>query len=241
MEGILSVTIRRGRKHTNLYKLNLHSVHLLSMKESTDKTCTGEQENMHGKAGKYARMVHPEPPKPDPSKNHHRADGRDFVKKLLAGTMLNGADPGRVANASKKYKRTEEEVKNAIDVLDQQYSQSARKIENPTALIVCALKDGIELPKGYLPKAQRETEVERKREVARKMADEKLRAKETEDNAYEEAEAKLSALPDEKRKVLFLKATTKLPAFMRNSQTAIKFKAIELMLEDSKFPEKKGR
>jgi hypothetical protein len=67
--------------------------------------------------------------------------GRDFVEKLLAGSILRKADPVRISKAAVKYKRTTDEIEKAIDVLDQQYRQSTRKIDDPTALIVSALKD----------------------------------------------------------------------------------------------------
>ncbi len=165
-----------------------------------------------------------------------RGGGRDFVEKLLAGTMLHGADPGRIAKAAKKYKRTREEIENAIDVLDQQYRQSTRKIDDPTALIVCALKDGIDPPEGYVPKAQREAEAEQKREAARKKADGERRAKEAEDKTYKEAEARLSALPEEQREELFAKAKKQLPAFLQNSQMAVKTEAIKLMIAGARAP-----
>jgi len=176
------------------------------------------------------------PLEPDPGSSGGSRGGRDFVAKLLVGTMLHGADPGRIANAAGKYRRTREEIEKAIDVLDQQYRQSARKIDDPTALIVCALKDGIDQPEGYVPKAQREAEVERKRESARKKADEERFTKEAEEKAYREAEARLSALPDEKREELFAKEKTKLPAFLRNSQMAVKTAVIKLMIADASAP-----
>ncbi len=162
--------------------------------------------------------------------------GRDFVAKLLVGTMLHGADPGRIANAARKYRLMREEIEKAIDVLEQQYRQSTRKIDDPTALIVCALKNGIDPPEGYVPKAQREAEVKQKQESARKKADEERYAKEAEDKTYREAEARLSALPAEKREELFEKVKTTLPAFMRNSQLAVKTTAIRLMITDAKAP-----
>ena len=176
------------------------------------------------------------PLEPAPGSSDGPRGGRDFVAKLLVGTVLHGADPGRIANAAGKYRRTREEIEKAIDVLDQQYRQSARKIDDPTALIVCALKDGIDPPEGYVPKAQREAEVKQKRESARKKADEERYAKEAEEKAYREAEARLSALPDEKREELFAKVKTKLPTFLRNSHMAIKTTAIRLMITDAKAP-----
>ena len=176
------------------------------------------------------------PLEPAPGSSGGPRGGRDFVAKLIVGTMLHGADPGRIANAAGKYRRTREEIEKAIDVLDQQYRQSTRKIDDPTALIVCALKDGIDPPEGYVPKAQREAEVKQKRESARKKADEERYAREAEEKAYREAEARLSALPDEKREELFAKVKTKLPAFLQNSQMAVKTAVIKLMIADARAP-----
>jgi hypothetical protein len=87
--------------------------------------------------------------------------GRDFVKELLVGTMLQGADPGRIATVARKYNRTPEEIEVAIDVLDQQYRESVSTIDDPTALLVFALRDGIVLSEGFmLLQPNQETEIE---------------------------------------------------------------------------------
>jgi hypothetical protein len=167
-----------------------------------------------------------------PTPGHH-GSGRDFVKKLLVGTMLQGADPRRIANVAKKYKRTREEIETAIDVLDQQYCLSNRTIEAPTALLVSALKDGVVPPEGYVPKSKREAEAEEKRAPATKKADEERRAKEAEVTEYRAAEAKLSALSSEERDEIFAKARTKLHPLLRNSFQAAKAYAIEIMMSQS--------
>lgn len=176
------------------------------------------------------------PLEPAPGSSGGPRGGHDFVAKLLVRTMLHGADPCRIANAARKYGRTREEIEKSIDVLDQQYRQSTRKIDDPTALIVCALKDGIDPPEDYEPKAQREAKVEQKRESYRNKADEERYAREAEDKAYREAEARLSALPNEKREELFAKVKTKLPAFLQNSQMAVKTATIKLMIADARAP-----
>ena len=172
----------------------------------------------------------------EPSRNQ-QGGGRDFVEKLVARTMLQGADPGRISKAAAKYGRTGDEIAKAIDVLDQQYRQSTRKIDDPTALIVCALKDGLDPPEGYVPRAEREAEAEQRRESARRKADEKRRAKEAEEKVYREAEKKLSALPEEKREELFTTAKTALPVFLRSSQLAVKTEAIRMLIADARAPD----
>ena len=129
------------------------------------------------------------------SSPEEQGGGRYFVEKLIAGTLLQGADSRRIAKAAKKYKCSQEQLAYAIDVLDQQYRQGIRKIDDPTALIVSALKDGVNSPEGYVPKAAREAEVKLKRESARKKADEEHYAREAEEKAYREAEARLSVAP----------------------------------------------
>jgi hypothetical protein len=163
--------------------------------------------------------------------------GRDFVEKLLAGTMLHEADPGRISKAAKKYRRTQDETALAIDILDQQYRQSIRKIDDPTALVVSALKDGIDPPEGYVPKAEREAEAGRKREAARKLQDEERRAREAEDTAYREAEAKLSALPEEQLDELFAQVKTMLPAILRDSRLAVRTEAIRMLIAEARAPD----
>ena len=163
--------------------------------------------------------------------------GRDFVEKLLVGTVLQGADPGRIAKAAKKYGRSLDELEKAIDILDLQYRQSARKIDDPTALIVSALKDGIDPPEGYVSKAQREAEAEQRRDSARKKTDEDLRAKELEEQAFREGEKKLSELSEKEREEVFAKAKTKLPAGLRNSPMAVKSEAIRLLIANARAPD----
>jgi hypothetical protein len=163
--------------------------------------------------------------------------GCDFIQKLLVGTVLSGADAVRIAKAAKKYRRSQDETAQVIDVLDQQYRQSIRTIDDPTALIVCALKDGVDPPEGYVPKAEREAEAELKRETGRKRQDEERRAREVEDAAYREAEAKLSALPEEQREELFAQVKTKLPAILRNSRLAVRTEAINMLIADARAPD----
>jgi hypothetical protein len=71
--------------------------------------------------------------------------GRNFVERLLAGTVLQDADAGRIVQVAQKYNRTDDEVETTIEMLDHHYRQSARAIGNPTALVVSALRDGIYL------------------------------------------------------------------------------------------------
>jgi len=159
--------------------------------------------------------------------------GRDFVEKLIAGTLLQGADPGRIVRAAKKYKCSQEQLTNAIDVLDQQYRQGIRKIDDPTALIVSALKDGVDPPEGYVPKARREAAAAQRREAARKQQEKERREKESQDNTYRLAEAKLSALPEEQREELLSKARTALPAILRNSRLAVRTSAIKILIDSA--------
>ena len=144
-------------------------------------------------------------------------------------------NPGRIANVAKKYERTSDDIEKAIDVLDQQYRQGVRKIDDPTALVVCALKNGIDPPEGYIPKEQRDAEAERRRKAVNQKADEERRGKEGEDKAHREAEEKLSTLSKEKREELFEKAKARLPAVLRSSQMAIKVEAIKLILHAVRY------
>jgi hypothetical protein len=146
---------------------------------------------------------------------------RDFVERCLMGTILQDADPGRIAQAARKYNLTDEEVETAIDVLDQQYRQSARAIDDPTALVVCALRDGVYPSVDYVPKAEREAEAEQRRESARKKADEKRREEEIEEAVYKAADEVLLALPQEEYEEIMAAAKTKIPIVLRDSKKAL--------------------
>lgn len=162
--------------------------------------------------------------------------GRVFVEKLIVGTMLHAADPKRISSAAKKFNRQPDELEKMIDILNQQYQQGARGIDNPTALVVSALKDGIDIPDGYIPKAQRDAVAAQRSESDKKRAEQERIAKETEDNAFMEAEKKLASLPDKKRNELFSKAAKRLPAAVRNSRMAIKTEALKLIIADARAP-----
>ena len=167
----------------------------------------------------------------------YSSGGRVFVEKLLVGTMLHAADPGRIAKIARKYERTSIDIEKAIDVLDQQYRQSAGKINDPTALVVCALKNGIDPSKGFVPKVQREAEVEQRRKAAKQKADEERRRTEGEVKAHREAEEQLLVLSKERREELFKEAKTRLPAVLRSSQMAAKVEAIKLLIARAKKPD----
>ncbi len=162
--------------------------------------------------------------------------GRDFVEKLLAGTMLHGARSARIAHIAKRYNRSNEEIKTAIDVLTQQYHQSARMIYDPTSLVVCALRDGLDPPEGHVPKAMREKEAEKRQEFARKKVDEKRRVQEAEEAAYKAAGAKLSALSDKDREELFAKAKAGLPSILRDSKKTLWMEAREMIISRARAP-----
>lgn len=162
---------------------------------------------------------------------------RELVTKTLAATILSAADPACVVRAAERYGRSDDDVSVTIDVLDLQYRKSRRPVEDPTGLVIAALKDGVTIPEGYVPRAQREAEAEQKRETAKKRADEERRAKKAEDNAYREAEAKLIALPEKKREEMLAKAKSNLPAGLRNSQMAVKTEAIRMMIADARAPD----
>jgi hypothetical protein len=151
--------------------------------------------------------------------------------------MLSRADPQRISKTAAKYKRTADELEKIIDVLDQQYRQSIRKIDDPTALIVSALKDGIDPPESYVPKAEREAEAERKQKASRTRQDEERNAREAEDAAYRAAEAKLSALTGEQREDLFEEARAMLPSILRDSRLAVRTEAIKMLIADARAPD----
>ena len=86
---------------------------------------------------------------------------RRFIEKFLLGTILKNADAKRITQAARQYKRNCEEVQVAIDVLNDQYRQSTKPIDDPTALLISVLKNGIQLPEGFtLIRPSREAECE---------------------------------------------------------------------------------
>jgi hypothetical protein len=206
-------------------------------KAGSQPTCLRETSQPYKGISEITTEITTTPLTPLESSPEKQGGGRDFIEKLIAGTMLQGADPGRVLKAAKKYKRSQEQLTNAIDVLDQQYRQSIRKIDDPTALIVSALKDGIDPPEGYVPKAAREAASAQRREAARRLQEKERREKESHDKAYRQAEAKLSDLPEEQREELFSKAKTALPAILRNSRLAVKTSAINILIDNAKTKE----
>lgn len=154
---------------------------------------------------------------------------RDIIDEMLRGTVLAAANPTAVARAAKKYRRNTMEVAVAIDALDQQYRKSQRPIEDPTSLITAVLKDGMELPRGYVSRAQRDAEAAARRETGRKAADKERRAREAGEKAYRQAKAQLSSLSDAARECLFESVKAKLPQFLRRSRRAVEALAIELI------------
>ena len=157
--------------------------------------------------------------------------GRDFVERLLVGTLLQGADPRRIANVARKYKRTPEEIETAIDVLDIQYRQSTRIIDDPTGLMVSVLRDGIVPPEGYVANPAIKVETEYRREKT-----EKRRARETGEAEYIAAAERLSALPEKERKEIYAQAKAKLPSILCDSPKALKAIATEMMISRARAP-----
>ena len=94
-------------------------------------------------------------------------------------------------------------------------------------------KDGVDPPEGYVPKATREAAAAQRREAARKQQEKERREKESQDNTYRLAEAKLSALPEEQREELLSKARTALPAILRNSRLAVRTSAIKILIDSA--------
>lgn len=99
---------------------------------------------------------------------------RDFVQRLLSGTILKEAKPGRIAQVAKTHKRSREEVEAVVQMLDQQYRRSTRMIKDATGLLITALRD-IEPPEASAPGSEQ-------------------KAPHPAENAYQEAEDKLASL-----------------------------------------------
>ena len=156
--------------------------------------------------------------------------GRGFIEQMFLGTLFAAADPSRIIRAAKKYDRTSDDVAVTVDVLDQQYRKSKRTIEDPTALVVAALKDGITPPESYIPRAQREAEIKTKQEEARKRTEDARDAEQAETQAYAEADLILSMLSDTQREELFSQAKAKLHKNVRSSKTAIRSMALQLIV-----------
>ncbi len=239
----MEVAIKKPHKNARLLETNqLDGGKAANKRAGNQPTCMREtSQHYKGVSETTTEIKTTTPLTPVEPASDEPGGGRDFVEKLLAGTILHGAEPGRVSKAASKYKRTTDEIEKAIDVLDQQYRQSVRRIDDPTALIVSALKDGVDPPEGYVSRTQRKVEAEQRRESAREKADEERRAKEAEDMAYREAEAKFSSLPEEKREELFTMAKKRLPAFLQNSQMAVKTEAIKLLIAQARAGDEPSR
>ncbi len=156
--------------------------------------------------------------------------GPDFVEQCLVGTLLQDADPERIAEAAQRCNLNAAEVETAIDVLDQQYRKSHRTIGGPTALVVSALKGGVNISADYVPRQDREAEEKRRQEAARKEAEDKRREEAIEEARYKAADEKLLALPPAEYEKLMAEAKGKLPFILRNSKKALWAEAREIII-----------
>lgn len=163
--------------------------------------------------------------------------GRVLIEKAIAGTLLANADIGRIMRAAVKYNRCFEEISLTVDILDQQYQQSKRKIEDSTALVVTALKEGITLPDGYIPKAQREAEDEARREAVRQKNDQLRKAEEDEKQVYAQAEITLMTLSEKDREQLFDEARAGVHKSLRASSKAVKSMALQIIIAKARAPD----
>ncbi len=161
----------------------------------------------------------------------------DSIRKILEKTLISAADPARIAGAADKYNRSEDEVAMTVDILDQQYRRSKRSVEDPTALVIAALIDGVVPPEGYLAKKQREAEAEKRRKAAVQRQEKEIRLREIEEKAFREAEARLSGLSDRERDDLFAAAAQKLPSELQKYTWAVKALAINLMIAQVRAPD----
>jgi hypothetical protein len=161
---------------------------------------------------------------------------RIFIDNALYGTILSAANSAAIARAAQKYRLGNDEVATVIHELDLQYRTSQHTIGNPTSLVTAVLKERATLPGNYAPEAWRNAEAAKRQELVRKKAEQKQRAREAEDKAYKEAEAKLSALSQEKREALFEKARAKVPVVIKNSQRTIRMFAIEMLISQARAP-----
>ncbi len=138
---------------------------------------------------------------------------RRFVENILSGTILRRADPGRIVRAAKQYQRDQEEIAAIVHMLDGQYHLSTRRIKDPTALLVSALRDAVALPEKASTAKQDTVEAE-----------------------YREASKKLDALSEAEREEIFTRARAGLHPALRNSFQAIKASAVGILLAQARAP-----
>ncbi len=138
---------------------------------------------------------------------------RRFIEKILSGTLFRGANPGRIAQAAKQYKRSQEEIEAIVHMLDGQYRLSTRRIKNPTALLVSAIRDAIAPPENPSKSEQDTIEAE-----------------------YQEATRKLDALAEAEREEIFTKARAGLHPSLRDSFQAVKAAAVGILLSQARAP-----
>ncbi len=166
--------------------------------------------------------------------------GRIFVEKILSGTLLASADAGRIAAAAEKYARDSQDIALVVDVLDQQYRQSKRKIDDQTAIVIAALKDGIAPPECYVPKAEREAAEEAQREATRNKNEQAQKAEEEEKQAYAEAEFRFTNLSGKDREDLLSEARESVHKSLRSSKKAIKSMALQIIIAKARAPDGKN-
>jgi hypothetical protein len=161
---------------------------------------------------------------------------RDSIKQNLEATILAAADIGSIMRAAKKFNRTGDDIALIIDVLDQQYRKSHRSIDDPTGLVVAALRDGITPPENYVSKSQREKLSLERQISAKQKADNEQLVREAEDAVYKTAEAEFDSLSDDRREEIFSQARAKLPLTLRESKRALKTFAIQMLIAKARAP-----
>lgn len=140
---------------------------------------------------------------------------RNFVERILSGTILLQAKPGRIVQAAKTYKRSREEVEAVVLMLDQQYRRSTRMIHDATGLLISALRN-IELPEANMRGPKQKAHPD--------------------ENAYQDAEAKLALLSEEEREKIFIMAKAQLHPALRNSARAVKASAVGILMSQARAP-----
>lgn len=162
--------------------------------------------------------------------------GAAFIKQhCLTGTLVHEADPIVLAKVARRRRLTPKQVEYEIDLTNIHYRLSKRPIDDATGLLVSRLCDGeIKVPEKYIPRAQREADLERKRQEAKRKKAEKDNYEEDENKALKDAEDKLAAMPQEEQNRIFSEAKKTLSeAFLRRSQKAVMSAAIKLVMDSS--------
>lgn len=141
---------------------------------------------------------------------------RGFVENILSRTLLKRADPGRVVQVAKQYERSQEEIKAIIHMLDRQYRESPRRIKDPTALLVSAIRDAF-ASTAITPSHQQEQDAV--------------------ESEYRAAEEKFAALSEQEREEIFTKARARLHPTLRNSSQAVKAFAVGIVMSRARAPD----